>query len=216
MRDRFRARVRDEIKQAALRQLADYGPQGLSLNAIAKQLGVSGPALYRYFRGRDELLTQLIVDAYADLADALADAVRRAGGAPASDRIRALAHAYRQWALAEPHRYRLLYAPPIPGYDAHGERLIDEAQRSMATLLEILSEPSAGDRGSEPSWALAAQLDEWARRRGAHVAPAVALRAVVVWARLHGLVSLEIAGNFGSMGLDADELFGIELSALVS
>src|SRR3712207_9451559 len=71
IRDRFRAQMLQEIKDTALRQLAEGGPQALSVNAIAKELGVSGPALYRYYAGRDALLTELIVDAYTDLAAAL-------------------------------------------------------------------------------------------------------------------------------------------------
>ena len=119
-RDRFRAQVRSEIKAAALAQVAEAGAQGVSVNAIAKQLGVSGPALYRYFANRDELLTELVVDAYGDFAGAL----RAAGGD-----ARALARAYRTWAVAQPHRYRLLFAPPLPGYDAHAPRLVDAARR---------------------------------------------------------------------------------------
>ena len=52
-------------------------------------------------------------------------------------------------------------------------------------------------------------MDAHAARRGA------ALRPVLVWSRLHGLVSLELGGNFASMGLDADELFEAELRALL-
>jgi AcrR family transcriptional regulator len=52
----------------------------VSVSAIGKQLGVSGPALYRYFASRDELLTELVIDAYHDLADALAAAVGHAPG----------------------------------------------------------------------------------------------------------------------------------------
>ncbi len=80
MRERYRAQVRGEVKQAALSQLAESGPAGLSVSAIGKQLGVSGPALYRYFASRDELLTELVIDAYADLTDAL----RAAASQPAS------------------------------------------------------------------------------------------------------------------------------------
>src|SRR3954451_23510885 len=98
--------VRAAVKRVALSQLAAGGPPAVALNAIARELGVSGPALYRYFRNRDALLTELVLDAYTDLADALT-------------RGESLAHAYRAWALAQPHRYRLLFAAPLPGYDAH-------------------------------------------------------------------------------------------------
>jgi AcrR family transcriptional regulator len=214
-RDRFRAQVRDEIKQAALRQLAESGPQGLSVNAIAKQLGVSGPALYRYFGSRDELLTELVIDAYGDLSDAVGKAVRRSSRRPPADRFRALAWAYRDWALAQPHRYRLLFAPPVPGYDAHAERLVDAAQKAMTTLLDLLRDLETHHGIRPPNRTLARQLDNWLRERGVGVDPAVALRAVITWARLHGLVSLEIGGSFDSMGIEAERIFETEVSALL-
>ncbi|MEV4637768.1 TetR/AcrR family transcriptional regulator [Actinoplanes sp. NPDC049548] len=195
IRDRFRAQMRQEVKDAALRQLAEGGPQALSLNAIAKELGVSGPALYRYFAGRDALLTELILDAYGDLTAAL-EAVPR--------RLADLAAAYRSWALAQPHRYRLLFAAPLPGYDAHDERLVAAAQRAMAVLLEAVGP------GPEPDPVLARQLAVWSGATD----PAVALHAVTAWSRLHGFVSLEIEGNFRSMGLDPDLFFAAEARAL--
>jgi len=188
-----------EIKDLALRQLAEGGPQALSVSAIAKALGVSGPALYRYFAGRDALLSALIVDAYDDLAHALTTA--------AEPGLPGLAAAYRAWAVAQPHRYRLLFGAPLPG-DAHDERLATAAQRAMAVLLARLGP------GPAPEPALATQLTAWARRGGSDVDPGTALRAVTVWSRLHGAVSLEIAGNYASMGLEPDLLFAAEVAAL--
>ena len=200
IRDRFRAQMVDEIKQLALRQLAEGGPQALSVNAIAKDLGVSGPALYRYFANRDALLTELILDAYADLTTALGSAE------PGLPR---LAGAYRTWATANPHRYRLLFASPLPGYAAHDERLVTAAQHSMDVLLDRIP------AGPAPDPELAAQISEWARRRGRDgVDPAAAMRAFTAWSRLHGVVMLEIEGNYASMGLDPDRLFALEVASL--
>ena len=197
IRDRFRAQMRQEVKDAALRQLAEGGPQALSINAIAKDLGVSGPALYRYFAGRDALLTELILDAYADLTGAVSAAPRR---------MPELAGAYRAWAIANPHRYRLLFGAPLPGYDAHDERLVAAARGAMDVLFTF-----AGP-GREPEPPLAEALRAWA----GGVDPAVALHAVTAWSRLHGFVSLEIEGNFTSMGLDPGPLFAAEVEALSS
>ncbi|MET7419542.1 TetR/AcrR family transcriptional regulator [Dactylosporangium sp. NPDC005555] len=192
MRGRFRTQIRDEVKSAALRQLAAGGAQALSINAIAKELGVSGPALYRYFAGRDELLTELILDAYQDLRAALSGAG-------------SFVDAYRAWALAQPHRYRLLFAAPLPGYDAHADRLVAAAQELMNLLIPTLSP------GPAPPPALSAALSAWAARRGIpDVDPAVALRAVELWSRVHGLVSLEIEGNFAAMGLDPGPLYSFQ------
>lgn len=212
-RERFRAQIRDEIKQAALRQLAASGPAGVSVNAIGKELGVSGPALYRYFSSRDELLTELVIDAYDDLAAALREATRKTPSQPERRRLDAFARAYRAWAIAQPHRYRLLFGPPLPGHDAHAERQVEAAQASMDLLIEALPKPSDARRPTKP---LAAELTRWASTRGARVDPSTALRAVLTWSRLHGFVSLEIAGNYASMGIDPDQLFDVALSRLAS
>lgn len=202
IRDRFRAQMRQEVKDAALRQLAEGGPGALSINAIAKELGVSGPALYRYFAGRDALLTELILDAYADLTREIS----------ATDgRLPAFAAAYRAWATAHPHRYRLLFGAPPPGPDGTDERLTGAARRTMEVLISRVGP------GPEPPPALAGDLRGWAREQGAEgVDPAVALRAVTAWSRLHGFVSLEIEGRFRLMGLDPDHLFAAEVDALKS
>jgi AcrR family transcriptional regulator len=215
IRERYRAQVRAEVKQAALAQLAQAGPGGISISAIGRQLGVSGPALYRYFASRDELLTELVIDAYHDLADALTAATSHVPGQDPRGRLEALARAYRSWALAQPHRYRLLFGPPLPGYDAHAQRLTDAAQKAMNLLLDILG--AAGDRAAiPPPQPLASQLAAWAQPHHPGTGPATALRAVLVWSRLHGIVSLEIAGNFASMDLDPGQLFEIQLATLTT
>ena len=187
----------------------------MSIAAIGKQLGVSGPALYRYFASRDELLTELVIDPYHDLAAALAGAASHSPGLEPGAQLQACARAYRSWALAQPHRYRLLFGPPLPGYDAHAGRLVEAAQEAMNLLLGLLRE-SGGQPAAPPPQPLAAQLEAWAGPHDPGISPAAAQRAVLVWSRLHGFVSLEIAGNFASMGLDPGQLFKSELTALTA
>ena len=214
IRTRFRTQVRDEVKAVGLRQLSTGGPQALSLNAIARDLGVSGPALYRYFASRDELLTDLIADAYRDLASALETAIAPARELSPMDRLQAWARAYRDWVNAEPHRYRLLFKAPLPGYDAQSRRLVIASAAAMDTLLDVLADLVPPAVIASPS-ALDDQLDRWAHSRGrTDISPALGRLAVGIWARLHGLLSLEIEGNFASMGLDPALLLDSELSAL--
>ena len=210
-RARFRAQIREEIKQVALRQLAELGPAGVSVNAIGKELGVSGPALYRYFASRDDLLTELVIDAYDDLAAALRDTNLKTKKRTPRRRFEAFAQAYRSWANAQPHRYRLLYGPPLPGYDAHARRLIEASEALMDALIEALP---GSDEGGQPSKPLASQVSDWASDRNVHADAPTAVRALLVWSRVHGFVSLEIDRNYDSMGIDPDALFELELSAL--
>ena len=129
-------------------------------------------------------------------------------------RLEEVARAYRSWALAQPHRYRLLYGPPLPGYDAHAQRLVEAAHASMAVLIEVLD--GLADPAAPPPGPLASQLSTWARKHGPEADPATALRAVLAWSRLHGFVSLEIAGNYASMNIDPDQVFEIQLATLTA
>ncbi|WP_130512906.1 TetR/AcrR family transcriptional regulator [Krasilnikovia cinnamomea] len=115
VRARVRAEMTEEIKAVALRHLASDGAN-LSLRAVARDLGMASSAVYRYFASRDELLTALIIDAY----DAVGGAAERAGAAPGAplDRLLAVASAVRDWALAQPHQWALIYGTPVPGYRA--------------------------------------------------------------------------------------------------
>src|ERR1700749_193782 len=86
-RERARAELTREIKEEARRQLAATGAGGLSLRAVAKELGMVSSALYRYYPRRDDLLTALIIDAY----NALGAAAEQASGGPGPARARLLA-----------------------------------------------------------------------------------------------------------------------------
>jgi AcrR family transcriptional regulator len=237
-RERYREQVRDEIKAHAWEQAATTGPAAISLNAIAKRMGISGPALYRYFRNRDELITDLILDAYRDLSGTLQAAAAQAdptGASPAA-RLAEAAGAFRRWALEAPHRYLLIYGTPVPGYHAP-----PEATALAATIMKVLLDAftdalsagagaGAGDAdaaagtgagaggagGSVPEAAAALEQDLAAHRTWAagHPAPPEALRhALTFWTRLHGVLSLEVAGHFTGMEFDPALLYAAETDA---
>ncbi|MQY08545.1 TetR/AcrR family transcriptional regulator [Actinomadura macrotermitis] len=205
-RERYRAQVRAEIKEHAREQIATTGASALSLNAIAKRMGMSGPALYRYYAGRDELITDLVRDAYRSLADTL----RAAAGSGAD--LAALAHALRAWALEDPQRYLLIYGTPVPGYHAPDD-ITAISSETMAVLLDACAAlPSDGP--ATPFDAHLADHRDWA---GDHPAPPAALhRALSFWTRLHGVLSLELAGHFTGMGFDPARLFAAELDDLLA
>jgi AcrR family transcriptional regulator len=218
-RERQRTQTLAEIRTRALAQIDEGGVPALSLNAIAKAMGVSGPALYRYFASRDDLLAALITQGYADITatvqQAAADGARRA---PAR-RLQAVADAYRAWALAHPRRYAMLFGDRPEGF-ADPAEAIAEIQGAMETLLAILAE-IAGSRPAGPGATRPTKLDQqlahWAGRRGEPTAPTpqVLRLGVLTWTRLHGTVSLELAGVFGDMGLDAGLLLEAEITQIV-
>jgi AcrR family transcriptional regulator len=205
-RERYRAQVRTEIKERAWEQIATAGASALSLNAIAKQMGMSGPALYRYYAGRDELITELVTDAYRSLADTLHSAAGQGAD------LAALAHAIRTWALEHPQRYFLIYGTPVPGYHAP-----DDTTAISAEILAILLDACAALTSGSPATPFGTYLDDHREWAGDHPAPPAALhRALSFWTRIHGVLSLELAGHFAGMGFDPARLFAAELDDLLA
>jgi AcrR family transcriptional regulator len=207
-RQQYREQTRQEIKRIAMEQLAADGVAGVSVNAIGKRMGVTGPALYRYFANRDALLTELIADGYHDLADTL----ERAMVGDGRDRLRAGARAMREWALAAPHRYLLLFGTPIPGYQAPAHTL-HAASRGMAAVLS-----SAGVDTEPPGTGdLQRQVSAWGKRMRYGDLTARQLHwGLVAWSRLHGHLSLEVSDQFALTGVDPALLFDAEVEALLA
>ncbi|GAA1948651.1 TetR/AcrR family transcriptional regulator [Amycolatopsis minnesotensis] len=204
-RERYRVRVRAEIKQHAWEQMATTGMSALSLNAIAKQVGMSGPALYRYFASRDELITELVRDAYRSLADTV-----RAARETDAD-VAGLARAMRKWALTDPHRYFLIYGTPIPGYHAPGE-----TTEISFEIMSVLIDAHAALSRAKPATPFDAHLDAHRHWAGDHPASSATLhRALSFWVRIHGVLSLELAGHFTGMGFDPALFFDDEVRGLL-
>lgn len=214
-RARYRAEASEEAKEIALRQLAEGGISAVSLNAIGKEMGLTGPALYRYFASRDALLTSLIVDAYRDLAAAVEITAQQNHETPPRDRLRSLAEAARTWALNQPHRYLLIYGTPVPGYSAP-EETVALAGRVLAPFLEAIALlPLSGIRTNSHGIALETQLAAWLQVRDQSITAPVMRWGLVWWTRLHGLISLEVEGHFGLMGFDPSLLYASEIEALI-
>nr|WP_043790733.1 TetR/AcrR family transcriptional regulator [Amycolatopsis balhimycina] len=205
-RDRYRRRTVAEIKEAAMAQVRAGGPEALSLAAIARTMAMSAPALYRYFAGRDELLTELAVDTYLALARTLEAAA--AGATTPASRLRAVAVAYREWALAQPHAYRLACESP------HG-CVASAAQQSMNVLLDVVAEAGAPPDAAIPA-PLRAQLHRWNDGPAQRGHPAGVLHfGLVWWSRLHGLISLELGRHTVGTGIDPGLLYRSEVEIMV-
>jgi AcrR family transcriptional regulator len=208
-RERARAELTREIKEEARRQLASQGASGLSLRAVARELGMVSSALYRYFGSRDELLTALIIDAY----DALGAAAEQASsGQPAADirgRWRATCGAIRDWALASPHEYALIYGSPVPGYQAP-QVTVASAIRVVRVMGDILTDanPAAGHPEEPLRPELAQQVAIIAEAIAPGIDDRVLARALIAWTQLFGMISFELFGQFVGSLEPAGEFFG--------
>ncbi|MFI5935817.1 TetR/AcrR family transcriptional regulator [Actinoplanes sp. NPDC051494] len=193
LRARIRAEMSDEIKAAARRHLATDGAN-LSLRAVARDLGMASSAVYRYFASRDELLTALIIDAYDDLG-AAAEAVPLPDSFP--EQWLAVAHGVREWALANPHEWALVYGSPVPGYQAPADT-IGSAIRVILALAKVVQNASLVGRvddGEPVGGRLGAELQAMADTAVPGIAPQLAGRTMAGWIQLIGAISAELFGQ---------------------
>lgn len=218
-RERLRASTIDEIKAAALSQIAESGGPSLSLRGVAREIGMSPAGLYRYYDGRDALLTDLIADAYNDLADAVEAGIASGGGTP-SEKFVAGIHGYRTWAITFPNRFLLIFGTPIPGYAAPADGPTVEANRRMGEALfgigiqawraGQMSVPALGRDVTESERELAAQIDP---DLPVELVPAM----LGTWAHFHGVVTLEVLHQFNWMyGADARVFLEGEIERLLT
>ncbi len=199
--------------ETARQQIAADGSSGLSLHAIARQMGMTAPALYRYFKSRDDLVTALIEAAYDSLGLALRTAVAACSTCDYAGQALALARAYRAWALAHAADYALTLGSPLPAHNAPTDVIVPAIQRKVDLIVEIAANALAAGQLKpapiyvQPPSSLQAQLDAWERSRGYGV-PTQALHvAVVIWSRIRGLVSLELQGYIQPLIGDPEVLF---------
>jgi AcrR family transcriptional regulator len=217
-----------EIKTTAFRRLSEQGPAGLSLRAIARDLNITAPAIYNYFPRLEDLLTALIVDAFTALGDAL---VAARDTHPADDhlhRLHATGIAYRTWACTHPEQYNLIFGTPIPGYQAPQEITQPAAERGLSILIGVLEDAWRAGKirvdenilSGRP--ALAEQIHQWLKiTHGGDFTPGPALvalyyQAVIIWTRVHGLVSLELYRQYPITIQDPGEIFRLELERMLA
>lgn len=196
-RERARAATTAEILRLAREQVASDGAAALSLRAIARDLGMVSSAVYRYFASRDELLTALIIDSYDRLGAAV-----EAGDAAVRKRSdflgrwRGATTALRDWAIAHPSEWALLFGTPVPGYSAPSDT-IASASRYTIVLVTILTDQAADGhvhRGPVPK-ALRPDLLRLRRQFQTDASDAALAVGMSAWAAVMGAVNLEIFGH---------------------
>jgi AcrR family transcriptional regulator len=197
LRARARAETTAKALEIAARQLGEVGAAGLSVRAVARELGMASSAIYRYFPSRDALLTRLILDAYVDLGAAATAGEAQVDRADHAGRFRATARAARRWALAEPHRYALLYGSPVPGYAAPADTVAPALTVALLLLsaLEDAAEAGVPLRRADLSTDLRRELLEAGTRVDTEIDPGVLALGIQAWTALFGHVSFELFGH---------------------
>ena len=218
-RERLRQETLAEIKLAAIGQIATEGASGLSIRGVARAIGMSPAGLYRYYRGLDDLLTELITDAYDDLAAAVETGIAE-HTAPANQLIGG-AIAYRRWSVTNPNRFLLIFGTPVPGYAApEGGSTVAAMRRVGNALFSVVAASFARGGFAHPKLDRVPTAEE--TDLAAEIAamapgfPATAVPWLIdAWAHFHGLVTLEILNQLGWIYPDAERFYTEQVTAIV-
>lgn len=214
-RARLRSATVAEIKQTARRQLDTGGPTAISLRAVARDMGLTPAALYRYFPSLEALLEDLCADCYAELTAAVVSARSRAGTDPA-DQLAETCRAFRRWSIAHPAEFTLMFGSPLPGVaDFDVDCSVHTAGMTFCgvlidTFLELWRHAEPAPAPPAPA---AARLAQVAGPLGdTDLPPAAVQLCLSGWIRLYGLVAMEVFGHLRWAVTDVEPLFEAELA----
>jgi AcrR family transcriptional regulator len=212
------------ITRTARELLVAEGAHAVRLRAIARALGLTAPALYRYVSSHEDLMALVVGELYEELSDAIERAAAEPPGGDAResrdlrdprDRLGAAARAFRGWAVAHPREFGLVFANPVPALGADQARPNAPTAPKLrfaavfGTLFTELWErqpfPVPDPADLDP--AVVEQLERGARV----VLPDIPIGAVHTfvwcWSRLYGAVCLEVFGHLDWAVRDAEPLF---------
>ncbi|MGY1804391.1 TetR/AcrR family transcriptional regulator [Blastococcus sp. SYSU D00922] len=225
-RDRLRADTVREIKEKARKVLVEQGVDGLALRAVAREMGMTAPALYRYFHSREDLVEHVVADLYDELSDHLEQVRDAAEPATPGVQLMSAARAFRAWATTHHAEFGLLFGSAgqgvIPAADLHGpgDHPPQVASRRFGGVFaELISRvyleqgfPVPDEEDLEP--ALRVQLTEWCAKLPVALPLGVVHVFLSCWIRLYGMVCMEVFGHLRFALEDAAPMFESELLAL--
>lgn len=221
-RERIREATSREIRETARAQLREHGPSGISLRAIAREMGMTAPALYRYYPSLGALVTAM-KRSYKDEMGAALEAARDA--VPAGDvggRLVAASRAFRRWALDHRAEFALVFGAPVPGLDEPAGPAAEEGGDFGKVFFALLAELWHRERFTVPAderippplrerlagFVVRCELDGYGLPLG------VVRVFAGAWVRLYGLVAMEVFGHVHFMFDDGEVLFEAELADL--
>jgi AcrR family transcriptional regulator len=210
--------LQEAIKETAWKQIAEFGAPALSLRAIARELKITAPAIYNYFPDRDALVTALIIDAFTSFGDWQLEARDAIAEENLPLRLQSIGLAYRDWAHTYPQRYQLIFGTPIPGYKGPVEKILPSSARSLSALVSVVEGLRVKGKLNVDTFPTAqgevkAYFEAWKAYGGEADILSLSV-AMIVWSRVHGIVSLEIQGNLPPFGAQGDALYRYELQSI--
>lgn len=217
-----------QIKEAARRLLVEHGVAGVTLRAIARELGLTAPALYRYYRSHSQLLEQLRGEISVELADELSEDIARLPD-DGIGQFFAVCRGFRRWALAHPHEFALVFASvsseqtsaPLTGANEPFGRVFITSMAKVLVSHELAGLPDDlvpaalhNDVAAFRQTVLDTLAREDVRIDPQRLPLELAFLMVQYWIRIYGHVTLEVFGNFPMLVAQPDVLFDAMLADL--
>jgi AcrR family transcriptional regulator len=204
-----------EIKQRAWAQVAEGGASAVSLRAIARQMGMTSSALYRYFDSHEQLLRELVTDGFASLADTLeaAESENEDRPATAAERFTHVTRAHRRWALEHQTEYALIFGTSMRELKHQGDlNMREQHRRGVAVLFRVmLAGLAAGELDPNRLPALRpeleAKLTDWRSELELPFSPEALAGCLFAWTQLHGSLGIELFGHLPPVLMPGEELF---------
>src|SRR2546430_7442441 len=234
-RERSKADTDREIRHEARVLLINEGAEAVTLRAIARKVGITAPALYRYYTSREDLIEHIRMDICTDLADELNLDLADLAENDVLGQVLAICRGFRRWAIAHPQEFSLVFASlaepsanqdgamhiEVPSTDPFGRVFLAVAGRVLTTMTLV-----APPEDSVPV-ELRADLDHFRASLRATVAEAgydvpdevlgvgTAYAILKFWVRLYGQVALEVFGRFPFAVAKPEPLFEALLTDLI-
>ncbi|MEU1983053.1 TetR/AcrR family transcriptional regulator [Nocardia sp. NPDC019395] len=197
-RERLRKATLKEIHEAVRTLLVEQGAAAVTINAVAREVGMSGPALYHYYAGHDALVGAVTADFFDELASAMEHVRDARADAPVGERILAVCRAMRTWAITHPAEFGWIFAAPITPLnrqpDAERHRAGQRFERVLLDLTVELWQTSpfpVPDPAELPS-SLREQLITYSASIDNRLPPEAAHVFLSSWIRLYGLLCMEV------------------------
>ncbi|MFG1823791.1 TetR/AcrR family transcriptional regulator [Microbispora bryophytorum] len=217
-----RQRVRDatlrELIAVSREILTTQGGEALTIRAVAREMGMTPPGVYRYFDGHRALLDAVIVTILDELTGFIAARTDEVDEADTAGRLVAASRALRRWGVEHPREFHLslVVSPPEEENQAVGH-----ARRQVGRLFGEIFAGAWRDYGSvSPApWPREPRIEPPAERLVGILGitmPSMAASAAFTrcWMRLYGMVCLESLGLPRVIGDEDGDLFEAELTDL--
>lgn len=221
-RERVRAATDEEIRRTARQLLVRDGEHGMTLRAVAREMGMTAPGLYRYVDSHADLLALVTLDVYAELSEAMEEARNSLPEDDPAARLLAVSRAFRGWALGHRPEFGLVFTNPIVSMLEPVEGRIEAAAQRFglvfgelfAVVLQRYASPLPAvadlDRG------FVAQLETVDSEKVAGMPLGARYLFVTCWVRLYGCVCMEVFGHLGWALPDSEPVFEDTLRHLTS